>query len=217
MNSLFIEIADLGIMVEYDGPIADILLDSFRPFISYSCHRLICRVRIESEPYDLTCLMGDTFSVVERTSNIFGLISLIEVDGRWVFRLSGGACMVCTKDFGFASIYLSDSMTGRDEDSGLFDSKAKVDVSSLLHIVWCQSVVQCEAGFFCHASCIEVRDKGYLFLGPSGYGKSTQSGLWCKALRGRLLNDDCPLLIPTEGGLLSQAPLGAERLRAFAR
>jgi len=46
-----------------------------------------------------------------------------------------------------------------------------------------------------HASVVMNAGKGYLFLGRSGTGKSTHSGLWFKHIPGtELLNDDNPVL-----------------------
>jgi hypothetical protein len=46
-----------------------------------------------------------------------------------------------------------------------------------------------------HASVIRNDDKGYLFLGLSGTGKSTHSQLWLEHIKGsELLNDDNPIL-----------------------
>ena len=46
-----------------------------------------------------------------------------------------------------------------------------------------------------HASVIKYKDKGYLFLGKSGTGKSTHSSLWLKYIDGcSLLNDDNPVI-----------------------
>ena len=46
-----------------------------------------------------------------------------------------------------------------------------------------------------HASVVEHRGKGYLFLGRSGTGKSTHSRLWFEYVEGcELLNDDNPIV-----------------------
>lgn len=46
-----------------------------------------------------------------------------------------------------------------------------------------------------HASSIEYKGKGYIFLGRSGTGKSTHSRLWLKHISGsELLNDDNPIV-----------------------
>ena len=52
-----------------------------------------------------------------------------------------------------------------------------------------------------HASVIKYEGKGYLFLGKSGTGKSTHSGLWLKHIAGsELLNDDNPVVRVDEDG-----------------
>ena len=46
-----------------------------------------------------------------------------------------------------------------------------------------------------HASVVTLEGRGYLFLGPSGTGKSTHSRLWLENIPGtELLNDDNPIL-----------------------
>ena len=51
-----------------------------------------------------------------------------------------------------------------------------------------------------HASVTMYQDKGYLFLGKSGTGKSTHSNLWLKNFKGaELLNDDSPALRIVQG------------------
>ena len=46
-----------------------------------------------------------------------------------------------------------------------------------------------------HSSVIGYRGRGYMFLGKSGTGKSTHSGLWLKYIDGtELLNDDNPVV-----------------------
>ena len=52
-----------------------------------------------------------------------------------------------------------------------------------------------------HSSTIVKDGKAYLFLGKSGTGKSTHSGLWLKHIAGtRLLNDDNPVVYVTPEG-----------------
>lgn len=52
-----------------------------------------------------------------------------------------------------------------------------------------------------HSSVVVNGGKGYLFLGKSGTGKSTHSGLWLKHIPGTwLLNDDNPVLRLMPGG-----------------
>ncbi|MDE6511162.1 MAG: hypothetical protein K2L00_03600, partial [Muribaculaceae bacterium] len=51
-----------------------------------------------------------------------------------------------------------------------------------------------------HASTVEYEEKGYLFLGKSGTGKSTHSRLWIENIPGtELLNDDNPIIRIIDG------------------
>ena len=46
-----------------------------------------------------------------------------------------------------------------------------------------------------HAAVVSCEGKGYLFLGPSGTGKSTHAQLWLKHIEGtELVNDDNPVV-----------------------
>jgi hypothetical protein len=46
-----------------------------------------------------------------------------------------------------------------------------------------------------HAAVVSCEGKGYLFLGPSGTGKSTHAQLWLKHFEGtELVNDDNPVV-----------------------
>lgn len=51
-----------------------------------------------------------------------------------------------------------------------------------------------------HSSCVVYQDKAVLFLGESGTGKSTHTGLWLKHIEGTfLLNDDSPIIRAEDG------------------
>ncbi len=51
-----------------------------------------------------------------------------------------------------------------------------------------------------HCSCIVKDGRAYLFLGESGTGKSTHTGLWLKHVEGAvLLNDDSPIISAESG------------------
>ena len=55
-----------------------------------------------------------------------------------------------------------------------------------------------------HASCVQYKEKAYLFLGKSGTGKSTHSRMWFKALDGvELMNDDHPIIRVGNDGLVT--------------
>ncbi len=71
-----------------------------------------------------------------------------------------------------------------------------------------------------HSSTIVKDGKAYLFLGKSGTGKSTHSGLWLKHIEGtRLLNDDNPVVYVTPEGtpMVSGSPWSGRHLAIRTR
>lgn len=81
------------------------------------------------------------------------------------------------------------------------DRFAKTALSSMLRIVFAQAILP-HGAISVHASVVVNDGKGFLFMGKSGTGKSTHSGLWLKHIDGSwLLNDDNPMLRLTEGGV----------------
>lgn len=80
------------------------------------------------------------------------------------------------------------------------DPQCGAALSSLLRVCYSQSVLL-SGGVSVHASCVVLGGLAYLFMGPSGTGKSTHSRQWLRAFPGTwLLNDDNPVL-RVEGGL----------------
>lgn len=79
------------------------------------------------------------------------------------------------------------------------DPQCGAALSSLLRVCYSQSVLL-SGGVSVHASCVVRGGLAYLFMGPSGTGKSTHSRQWLRAFPGTwLLNDDNPVL-RVEGG-----------------
>lgn len=67
-------------------------------------------------------------------------------------------------------------------------------LSSMIRILYAQTILR-HGGISIHASCVSMEDRGYLFLGKSGTGKSTHAHQWMEAFPGcTLLNDDNPVL-----------------------
>ena len=58
-----------------------------------------------------------------------------------------------------------------------------------------------------HAVVVSCEGKGYIFLGPSGTGKSTHARLWLEHIEGtELVNDDSPVV---RGGMVYGSPWGS--------
>ena len=89
--------------------------------------------------------------------------------------------------------------------AGVFSQKSafgviKATVDTSLMLLYAMRSATGDTLLF-HSSTIVKDGKAYLFLGKSGTGKSTHSGLWLKHIAGtRLLNDDNPVVYVTPEG-----------------
>ena len=67
-------------------------------------------------------------------------------------------------------------------------------INNALMVMYALSTANLQTVLF-HASVVSHQGKAYLFLGPSGTGKSTHSSLWLKHIEGTaLVNDDNPVV-----------------------
>ena len=88
---------------------------------------------------------------------------------------------------------------------GIFSQKSaigaiKATVDTSLMLLYAMRSAAGDTLLF-HSSTVVKEGKAYLFLGKSGTGKSTHSGLWLKHIAGtRLLNDDNPVVYVTPEG-----------------
>jgi len=107
------------------------------------------------------------------------------VSGNDVFEFRGRTnskgCLVCSKDYREGRLFL----TGR---------KSELVLNSALRLMF--DLATAGKDTLCiHAAVVSCEGKGYLFLGPSGTGKSTHAQLWLKHFEGtELVNDDNPVV-----------------------
>ena len=105
-------------------------------------------------------------------------------DGDKIFGYEFGnerAIMQCSNDYRQAELRMSESLC-----------KAAIDTSLML--LYALTTANKSALLF-HSSTVVWKGKAYMFLGKSGTGKSTHSGLWLKHIPGtHLLNDDNPVV-----------------------
>lgn len=114
--------------------------------------------------------------------------------GNDVFEFRGRTkfwgCLICSKDYREGRLFL----TGR---------KSELVFDSALRLMF--DLATAGKGTLCiHAAVVSCGGKGYLFLGPSGTGKSTHAQLWLKHFEGtELVNDDNPVV---RGGVVYGSP-----------
>ena len=117
-----------------------------------------------------------------------------DTSGNDVFEFRGRTkfwgCLICSKDYREGRLFL----TGR---------KSELVLDSALRLMF--DLATAGKGTLCiHAAVVSCGGKGYLFLGPSGTGKSTHAQLWLKHFEGtELVNDDNPVV---RGGVVYGSP-----------
>ena len=100
----------------------------------------------------------------------------------FVFRSHGkmAGWMECGSDYRRATVYTGEL--------------PKLAIDNAMMIAFALATAEMDTLLF-HASVVCRGGKAYMFLGPSGTGKSTHTRLWLKYIEGsRLLNDDNPVV-----------------------
>ena len=70
----------------------------------------------------------------------------------------------------------------------------KMAIDNALMVLYALATADRQTALF-HAAVVSYEGKGYMFLGPSGTGKSTHAGLWLRYIAGTaLVNDDNPVV-----------------------
>ena len=98
---------------------------------------------------------------------------------RWWHTTAGW--LVCTTDYREGRLILTGQHT-------------KMAIDNALMVLYALATADKDTVLF-HAAVVSHKGKGYLFLGPSGTGKSTHARLWMKYIEGTaLVNDDNPVV-----------------------
>ena len=105
---------------------------------------------------------------------------------RWWNEIAGW--LVCSPDY----------REGRLLTTGRY---TKMAVDNALMVLYALATAASGTVLF-HAAVVSHEGKGYMFLGPSGTGKSTHARLWLKYIDGTaLVNDDNPVVRLADDGL----------------
>ena len=96
--------------------------------------------------------------------------------------------LVCSKDYKASTLFVPDSGDGKNS------SYLKFAVNNALMVFYAIATSSYNTALF-HAAVVKYQERGYMFLGKSGTGKSTHARLWLKYNEGsELLNDDNPIV-----------------------
>ena len=144
----------------------------------------------------IECGVVPEYTEMYRPKNGASIICGHDASGNDVYEFMGGTksmfCLICSKDHREGRLI----MTGEDYK--------KMLVLSLM-MMYALATAGKDT-LLLHAVAVSQEGKGYLFLGPSGTGKSTHARLWLKHIGGtELVNDDNPVV---RGGVVYGSPWG---------
>ena len=95
--------------------------------------------------------------------------------------------LICSQNFKQNKIHVKNSGSYSEQTS-------HYAINNALMVLYSLATAKADTALF-HAAVIRNNDRGYLFLGKSGTGKSTHARLWLKYNEGSsLLNDDNPVV-----------------------
>ena len=101
--------------------------------------------------------------------------------GNDVFKFGNSLFLICSKDYSEGRIIMP-------------ECKFKNAFNEALKMMYALATAG-KGTMIIHAAVVSCECKGYLFLGPSGTGKSTHARLWLKHFEGtELVNDDHPVV-----------------------
>ena len=154
------------------------LLDNCRPFEVTPSEPLISVVIRENAP------LPETWTEEWRQEEEGDEIACGHSEGNplFVFRSHGkmAGWMECGSDYRRATVYTGEL--------------PKLAIDNAMMIAFALATAEMDTLLF-HASVVCRGGKAYMFLGPSGTGKSTHTRLWLRYIDGsRLLNDDNPVV-----------------------
>ena len=154
-------------------------LRQYEPFVTDPTEHVLFRLRLNATPVNL-----EAFNLEMRQEEEGQEIQAGPIGEKPCFQyyLRGKlmAVLVSSADYRFGEVYA--------EDDDLFG------INNALMVMYALSTANQQTALF-HASVVSHKGKAYMFLGPSGTGKSTHSSLWLKYIEGTaLVNDDNPVV-----------------------
>ena len=160
-------------------------LRQYEPFVTDPTEDIVFRLRLNAIPFDTSDFTLEMQQDDEGQAIYSGHIG----DNpcfQFILHEQLMAVLVCSADHRLGELYY--------EDFNLFG------VNNALMTMYALSTANQQTALF-HSSVVSYQDKAYMFLGPSGTGKSTHSSLWLKYIKGtKLVNDDNPVVRVLDDG-----------------
>ncbi|MBR5749524.1 MAG: hypothetical protein IKY01_12180 [Prevotella sp.] len=154
-------------------------LRQYEPFVTDPTEDVLFRLRLNATPIDT-----EAFNLEMKQEEEGQEIKAGHIGDRPCFQyfLRGKlmAVLVSSADYRLGEVYSA--------NNDVFG------INNALMVMYALSTANLQTVLF-HASVVSHQGKAYLFLGPSGTGKSTHSSLWLKHIEGTaLVNDDNPVV-----------------------
>lgn len=160
-------------------------LRQYEPFVTDPTEQTVFRLRLNSTPEDLADFRLEMQQDDEGQAILSGHIGE-KPCFQFFLHEQLKAVLVSSADYRKGELY--------SDDFNLFG------INNALMVMFALSTANQQTALF-HSSVVSYQDKAYMFLGPSGTGKSTHSSLWLKYIKGtKLVNDDNPVVRVLDDG-----------------
>lgn len=134
------------------------------------------------------------FSISEGYNlQIISIRSLIEQNGVEIFSNQPGPTFLKSKN-----ALLSANSDWTEASITLLDGKEDGLEGALIAAI--MTHLSTRSGLMLHSSLVDFNEKGIMFVGPSGIGKTTQAELWMKYRDAVIINGDMALIREEENG-----------------
>jgi hypothetical protein len=160
-------------------------LSQYEPFATKPTEDTVFRLSINNAPF---AMIGFTIEVEQEDEG--QVIKAGHIGEKSCFQFFHKdrlkTVLVCSADYKVGEMY--------SENTNEFC------INNALMVMYALSTANKQTALF-HSSVVSHKGKAYMFLGPSGTGKSTHSSLWLKYIEGtELVNDDNPVVRVHEDG-----------------
>ena len=154
-------------------------LTQYEPFVTDPTVDVVFRLRLSSTQIDTNDFCLEVVQEDEGQSINAGRIGERPCFQFFLHEQLKGV-LVCSADYQQGEIYA--------EDCNAFG------INNALMVMYALATADKHTALF-HSSVVSYKGNAYMFLGPSGTGKSTHSRLWLKYIEGtELINDDNPVV-----------------------
>ena len=167
--------------------VSDDDMKQYEPFLTEPTENVVFRISVSKGSYDMTGFQKEWQQEDGEQTIIVGTL-----DGKPCFQFFlsrvRSSVLVVNKEYDDCVVYV--------EKYRMFG------INNALMVLYALSTADMRTALF-HSSVVSHDRKAYMFLGKSGTGKSTHSGLWLKYIDGtELVNDDNPVVRVEDRGVM---------------